>query len=201
MNPFKSVVERAYKKPNLILAVIFALLPPLFSLLLFVIYNFPIDYVIQGYALLRAIVVLIASGAILYVLLYILKGKAVQGKFSGVLTALSFMYLIRVILLIVCVAVVFVMAPAFFPTLSEISRMELTAEQFLDYMESIPVQGGLIALAGTAFVIIASIGGILAIIYLLYQVIARSAPSGKLINIIVLLILLFFLFLIELILP
>ncbi len=201
MNPFKSVVDWAYKKPNLLVAVVLALLPALFSLLLLVVYNFPVDYMTQAYLVARALIVLVVSAVILYVVLYVFKGNQISGKFLGVLTAFSFTYLIRLIFLILGVSVILFLAPAFFPTLSKISAMDLTQDQFLDYMESIPVQEGWIAFAGTIFIVIAAIATIIAIAYLLYQVIAKSAPSGRLTNIIILLILLFFLILIEAIIP
>lgn len=201
MNPFKSITSWAYGKPNPLVAIVLALLPVLFSLLLLAVYNFPIDYLSQGYLIVRALIVLVASTVILYVLLYLFKGNKIKGKFLGMVTSFSFIYLIRLIFLIIGVAVILLLAPAFFPTLSEMSRADLTPDQFLDYVEAIPIQGGLIAFASTIFVVIVAIVIILAILYLLYQVIAQSAPSSRLTNIIILLILLFFLILIEALVP
>lgn len=197
MNPIKTTVKNAIEKPNLIIAAILVLLPSILALVIYVIYSLPIDFLFFAIMIVRDVLHWILAVIALYILLYIAKGSVMKGKFTGLLTAFSFIYAIRFLLIIATFITVLFMAPGFFEQVSDIASKNYTGAEAIVALQTIPIQAPPFIFFAVLALVIFAVAMVILGLYILYETIALSAPSGRLMNIALLILQLFLFALIQ----
>lgn len=203
MNPLRiffaprATIREAYRKPSLPAAFLLVLSPAVFLLLVFLFYGIAVDWVVFAAGAIKELIFWVAGAVTFYILLYVLKGKKTEGKFSGILTAFSFLYLVRLAIAVVFLAMVVLSAPALMPKLSSLQNVQLTPDQFMAEVSSIPYAPDSIVFALVVLTLLITLLLVVFALFVLYQIIAQAAPGSRAKNLVVLFLQIGFLVLIQ----
>jgi len=205
MNPLKlffaprHTVRDAYENPNLPLAFALVLLPVIFSAGVALFFGISFELIALAFDALRDIIIWVAGGIILYILLYVLKGKEIKGKITGVLSAFSLLYVIQLVMLAALIAGLMLAAPGLMPKIAELQKTaaQMDADGIINGLSSVET-----APEGTLFMAIgitlAALGVLLLFaVYFFYSLAAEGGKSGRARNILVMVIFFGFLMLIN----
>ncbi|MBS3063406.1 MAG: hypothetical protein J4203_06045 [Candidatus Diapherotrites archaeon] len=170
--------------PNLVVSLALVVLPTLVLVGLAALLRAPISTkpVVDAA---KDVVFWIVSTAFLYVLLYLLKGKAVQGKFVGLLSALSLTRLFNAVLVVLSFLVAFLLLPGLFAELKGVQQAS-SLQDLQAIAQRVPLSSDFFSL-GLGFLFL-GIGLLLALesLFVWYAVIAATGPGGTLKNLVVL---------------
>ncbi|MBN2127340.1 MAG: hypothetical protein JW703_03020 [Candidatus Diapherotrites archaeon] len=118
----KDLVRKGYEKPELSLSVLFVLMPFLFLILIGFFYGFSFDLVMSLISLIKQLLLWVLGAVLLFVLIYILKGKQAEFNLKGILFNLSLVQLISFAMLFITFISLLIASPNIFSQLAEISQ-------------------------------------------------------------------------------
>lgn len=103
INPIKpkESVQSCIDRPDMRLALVLTLLPPLVSTIGTALFGFPIIPATTALSFVRSIANWLLISIAAYVILYLFKGKTLQGKFSGVASAISLLWIVSLLLTLI----------------------------------------------------------------------------------------------------
>jgi hypothetical protein len=184
----KELIKSGYDKPNLGLSVLLVLLPFFFIFLIGLFYGFPIDLMTMGLSIINYLLFWFIGGILLFILIYILKGKKAEFNLKGILFNLSLINFISALMFVISFIGLILMNPSIFSELSHIVNTTVTAETTIEMLSEITFISSEISLI--VFILIALIGLILTFyaFYLLYLIISVTKKEWIAKNIIILLI-------------
>ncbi len=184
----RKMIENGYNEANLGLSVFFVFLPFFFMVLIGLMYGFPFDLITVFLSGLNYFVSWLINGIILFVLIYVLKGKNAKFNLQGVLFNLSLIQVVSTIILIITFIGLLLMSPTIFNDLAKISNTAVTADDAVEMLSQINFLNTEISLI-VLFLII-GLGGVLGIysIYLLYLIVSVTKKDWIAKNIVILLI-------------
>jgi len=112
LNP-KKAVQSAVDRPDFRLAFVVVLLPALLAGIGTLLLGFSVSPASLLWSLVRSVLNWLALGIIVYVLLYLLKGRIISGKFQSIGSALSLIWIVLTLFLVIGFALLplFVSAP------------------------------------------------------------------------------------------
>ncbi len=119
LHPLKAV-QSGIDRPDIPLAFFLVLLPSIVSAAIMVWWGFSVNWMIIGFGVLKSIANWVLLGIVLYVISYLVAGKAVSGKFSGILSSASLLWLVGLLATLVGVAFVASFGPQLISLLSVI---------------------------------------------------------------------------------
>ena len=122
----KEAVKSQVEKSNVPLAILFFLSPTLLWIAFLALFGFRING--QGLAVSTALgaVSWVISSAVIYLVLVIVKGKAAKGKFVGVLSAFSCVYIVSAIAGLLVFGLLFLSMPGLFEKISSLQNSFFT---------------------------------------------------------------------------
>ncbi|HLC79706.1 MAG TPA: hypothetical protein VJG83_04785 [archaeon] len=166
----RNFVKARFDNPNILLALIFLLLP--FALLvavraLFGISIQPLDIAIGA---LREIIYFILASILMYILLVVFKGRNVRGKFSSIVSAFSTTYLITFIFSALCLLVVHIAVPGFFAKIATLQGQNVTFEQMLSVVSSLALPSESVLLALTIVMVLLGFFALFSGAYVIYKI-------------------------------
>ncbi|MFH1696538.1 MAG: hypothetical protein ABH854_01355 [Candidatus Diapherotrites archaeon] len=205
MNPLKlffaprHTVRDAYENPNLPLAFALVILPVIFSAGVALFFGISFELIALAFDALRDIIVWVFGGIVLYILLYVLKGKEIKGKIAGVLSAFSLLYVIQLVMLAALITGLMLAAPGLMSKVAELQKTaaQMDAGSILSELSSVQTapEGALFMAIGITF---AALGVLfLFAVYFFYSLAAEGGKSGRARNILVMVIFFGFLMLIN----
>lgn len=121
----KESVQSAIDRPDNAIAFVLVIIPVIASVIGQIMWGLPIKPTLVGLAFVRTILNWLILGAAAYVILYLAIGKRTQGKFSSVLSAVSLIWIIN--LLLIVLGIVFV--PFIFSAEIQTAAKELATGQ------------------------------------------------------------------------
>ena len=191
MNPLSvflapgKTVRDTLEHPNLAVSVVLVLLPNLVLLGLAAVLGFRISPQAPLNAA-KSILFWIASSVALYLLLYLLKGKSVQGKFTGLLGCVALTRLFSAAILVLLALFAFVLTPTLFTGFKQLQNTSFGLQDIIQVAERVPVQSDVLSLGFAFFVLALSAIFLLETLYVWYAVIAAAGPGGALKNVLIL---------------
>ena len=173
------IAKNSLERPNVLLAIVFFLLPFVFSVVARLVFSFPIDYVSFVINVAKEFIFWIAGIGLLYILIRLIKGAPAL-KFTGLLTGQSFIQLFNFLLSIFVIGVFFFLFPGFFGIMSNV----LQNQQFGDaeaalVLSSLQVQPDLVMYAGLGVMAIVFIAVVLISLYLIYLLIEFAGQGSR----------------------
>lgn len=183
----KKTTRHYLEHPDLSVALILVLLPTLVFAALAALLGFRLSM----QAAVRAglgVVFWVVSGAVLYLVIYLLKGKSVQGKFMGLLNAIALTRAFSAVLILLMAFFGFVMAPGLFSEFRKLQDASPTVQDVLQAVEKTPLQTGFLAMGFEAFLLLAMAALVLESLYIWYAAIAAAGPGSALKNLAVFLL-------------
>ncbi|MFH1588268.1 MAG: hypothetical protein ABIA76_02955 [Candidatus Diapherotrites archaeon] len=185
LNPRKAVKE-GYEKPNLLLGAVFVLSPWILFVLILLFYGFELDFASIAFNLIKSILFWAVTGAVLFFLLMVLKGKNAEFNLNGVLFGLSFIQLASIALVLAGFFIVNILSPTFFSELAAINNTALTAEQAMEGIQGISFIEDSFMLV--AMLMLASLIFLLYMLYMTYLIISVPRKDWIAKNIIILML-------------
>jgi len=176
------IAKNSLERPNIILAFIFFFLPFIFSIVARLAFGFPIDAPTLAVNAAIALGFWITSVALLFILIKLIKG-APSLKFTGLLTGQSFIHLFTFILSVFMLAVLLVLMPGFFHSMSEIvGDGSFTDAELQTVLSQLPLPSddafmGWIAILAASLIIF--IGVFLMSVYLIYLLINFAGQGSR----------------------
>ncbi len=135
----------------------------------------------------KGIVYWVASAAVLYLLLYALKGKASEGKFTGLLSALALTRLLTAAAVLGMFVFALVLAPGAFPEFRKLQSMAAPSMQDLrQVMDRVPIHTDFVSLGLALALVLFMALMVLLSAYIWFEVIAAAKESSTLKNLLVL---------------
>ncbi len=129
----------------------------------------------------------LASAVVLYVLLYLLKGKPVQGKFLGVLNALALTRMFSAAIIACMFLFGFVLAPAAFGAYRKVQDSTAPSlESLVQAVGDLPVHTDPVSVGLSFFLLLFMAVLVLLSFYVWYATIAGAGPGGTLKNLVIL---------------
>jgi hypothetical protein len=152
------------------------------------IYGFPIDLMTMGLSVINYLLFWFIGGILLFVLIYILKGKKAEFNLKGILFNLSLINVVTALMFVISFIGLILMNPGIFSELSSIANNAVTGETAIEMLSEINFMTSEISLI--VFILIALTGLILSFyaFYLLYLIISVTKKEWIAKNIIILLI-------------
>lgn len=180
----KGMAKNSLDNANLLLAFGFFLLPFIFTLGISIFYGFEVNFAGFGLSIASELIGWIVSVAVIFFLLASFKGGSAKGRFSGIMTGYSFIFLARFFLQIVSFVLVLFLVPNFFTAFAEVqSNPDPLAIAFA--LDSLQVQSESIVVAGVAALSLVTLIVFLFALYLVYQLIANAGKSPILTNLLI----------------
>ncbi len=184
LRPGKTVRD-TLEHPNLAVSVGLVLLPNLVLLGLAAVLGFRISPQAPLNAA-KSILFWIASSVALYLLLYLLKGKSVQGKFTGLLSSLALTRLFSAAILVLLALLAFALTPGVFAEFRQLQNTSFGLPDIVQAAERVPMQSDVLSLGFAFFVLVLGAVFLLECIYVWYAAIAAAGPGGVLKNVLIL---------------
>ncbi|MBS3061658.1 MAG: hypothetical protein J4215_03680 [Candidatus Diapherotrites archaeon] len=107
LHPLKAV-QSGLDKPDVGLGFFLVLLPTLIAFLVMLLLGFPINFLLVVVNLFKGVANWIVLGIVIYILAYLVRGKEVAGRFSGILSAASLIWVLA--LIVTLIGIVFVLS-------------------------------------------------------------------------------------------
>ncbi len=189
----KESIQSCLDRPDMRIALVLTLIPTIVSTIGYGFFGLSFQWSQTGLALVSSVVVWLLFSLAAYLVLYLFKGKQVQGKFTGIASALSLLWLVN--LLLVLVGMVFVPLVFSAPVLEQAKLLatgQIEPEQFLVETDSILEQNP--NAASLQFGIIAMAIGVLLFLFsaFLAYLVVRDVFAGRILpNLAITVILLF----------
>jgi hypothetical protein len=188
-------VQSCIDRPDTRIAFLLVLIPTIVSIIGYSIYGFPFQWEDMGLSFVSSVLNWLLLSIVAYIILYFFKGKQfLAGKFSGIASALSLLWLVN--LLLVIVGIFFfplVFSPAVLDEAKLLATGQIEPAQFLaetglileQNPDAIALQYGIVAVAISVLLF-------LFCAYLVYLLV-RDLYAGRIIpNLVITVILLFF---------
>lgn len=191
MNPLSvflapgKTVRDTLEHPNLAVSVVLVLLPNLVLLGLAAVLGFRISPQVPFNAA-KGLVFWIATSLALYLLLYLLKGKSVQGKLTGLLGCMALTRLFSAAILVLLALFAFVLTPTLFAGFKQLQNTSFGLQDIIQVAKQAPVQSNALSLGFSFFILVLGVVFLLESIYVWYAAIAAAGPSGVLKNALIL---------------
>ncbi|GEM_PF-3998903 len=182
-------VQSAIDRPDARVALLLVLIPTIASAIGSLFFQFPIQWAGIGIGLLKSIANWIILGILVYLAAYLVNGKALRGKFAGVLSAVSLVWIVS--LLATLLGIIFFMT-AFPASAMNVLRLNATGQlspaETGQQLSEILSQSGFVN--GTLALVFFGIGIILLALalLLLYRTISDLAPKNRILTKLILLI-------------
>ncbi|GEM_PF-4100828 len=130
LNPVRAI-ERSFDHPNLGLAFLFVLLPTIVSIIGIIVFSLKVNAVSIIISAIVSVVSWIVLGIVLYLIGFVIEGNSLKGRLQGIFAALSLLWIVPAILLIVEMIVFFSMPPGIMQELNALqSRQISTSEDY-----------------------------------------------------------------------
>ena len=173
------IAKNSLERPNVVLAVVFFLLPFIFSIVARLVFNFPIDFISLAINLAKEFVFWIASIGLLFILIKLIKGAPAL-KFTGLLTGQSFIQLFNFLLSLFVIGVFFFLFPGFFGILSNVLQNQQFGDAELEtVLSSLQAQPDTILIAGLGLLVLVFFAVLLLSIYLIYLLIQFAGQGSR----------------------
>lgn len=191
LNP-KKAVQSAVDRPDMIKGLVLVLIPAFLAAAGIVVMGFSIG--ISGFlwSVVRSVLNWLLLSVILYVVLIVVKGRFISGKFKSIASALSLVWIVLSIFFIVGFVLMPLVVPqGVFNELRALQNGELTQSQYTDNINSI-VEQNADALSETLGLALAIVAMLLVawMIYLIFLVVADLYQAGFFKNAVVTLVIL-----------
>ncbi|MCR4335847.1 MAG: hypothetical protein NUV57_04900 [archaeon] len=134
---FKPIIESQFSKKNIGLGFVFFLLPFILIIGVWALFGFWVDFAGIGISILRELLYWVLASVLIYILLMAFKGKAVQGKFSSIMSAFPIIYLVNFIAAISAIVVIFVTIPGFFEKIASLQGLNPSFEELISVISSL----------------------------------------------------------------
>ncbi len=189
----KDSIQSCLDRPDMRIALVLTLIPTIVSTIGYFFFAFPFQWSQMGLSLVSSVVVWLLFSLVAYVVLHLFKGKQVQGKFTGIASALSLLWLINLLLVIIGIFFVpFVFSPPILEQANLLATGQIEPEQFLVSTDAILEQNP--NAVSLQFGIIAMAIGVLLFLFSAYLVYltVRDIFAGRILpNLVITVILLF----------
>lgn len=192
LNFVRSMAKKSIESPGLGRAVIIILLPSVLALVIALVVGVSVDFGSLAFNGFLEIVGWFLSALVLYALVHLVKGKAVSGKFRGMLSGLAYRNLFLFFLALLVFIVLFLIVPEFFSLVVNVQGAQSAEEAFSILGENIAAlnaaKSGLVLLSGFGLILLATIVTIFLVLFLVFQLIAFSGPGSARQNILILIV-------------
>jgi hypothetical protein len=173
------IAKNSLERPNVLLAVVFFLLPFVFSVVARLAFNFPIDAVSFAINVAKEFVFWIASIGLLYILIRLIKGAPAL-KFTGLLTGQSFIQLFNFLLSIFVIGIFFFLFPGFFGIMSTaLENQQFGDVQLAQVLSSLQAQPDIVLLTGLGLMAVVFFAVLLISVYLIYLLIEFAGQGSR----------------------
>jgi len=136
LKPSKAVHE-AFKKPDLITAFMLVLLATIISIVGAILLGLQFNMVVTAISAFSSVASWIALGILFYIIGFVAEGNILKGKFTGILSALSLVWLVAAIMAVVGLILVATWPSGVVTSVNEMQRGQLTANQAFAKMVAI----------------------------------------------------------------
>lgn len=123
------VVHQSFYKPNLPMAFVLVLLASVVSIVGAILLGLQFNIGVIALSAVSSIVSWIAIGILFYVIGFVAEGNSLKGKFSGILSALSLVWLVCAIMAIAGLILVAMWPSGAITTTNELQKGQLSADQ------------------------------------------------------------------------
>lgn len=188
MNPLHGLVESQFRKPNLLLALVFVVSPFLYSILFSIVFGFEANYTQLGIAMLRALAFWVLAGLLMYVLLTAFKGRETKGKFRSIISVLSINSLITTVVSALFTVIIFVAIPGFIQKIASLQGKYVAFDQMLAVVKSLALPSTPVLLLMAFIMLVVGVASIAAVVYVLYktgQMVKRTGPFSNIVFVVV----------------
>ena len=173
------IAKNSLERPNIVLAIVFFLLPFVFSISARLAFGFPINVIALSINVGAALIFWIASVGLLYILIRLVKGAPAL-KFAGLLTGQSFIHLFNFILSVFVLALFLVLFPGFFGILAgALQQQQFGETELAQVFSQMQSQPDAILYVGFAILIAVFIAVLLLSAYLIYLLIEFTGQDSR----------------------
>lgn len=131
-------IQSCLDRPDMRMALVLTLLPTIITAIGYWMFGFPVELVQFGLSFLRSMVVWILLSIAIYLVLYLAKGKQLQGKFASIASAASLLWIINLLLAIIGLAFVpLVFSPEILQEAKKLATGQIEPEDFVFAAENI----------------------------------------------------------------
>ena len=173
------IAKNSLERPNIVLAVVFFLLPFVFSIAARLAFGFPINVTDATINVGAALAFWVASVGLLYILIRLVKGAPAL-KFTGLLTGQSFIHLFNFILSVFVLALFLFLFPGFFGVMAgALQQQQFGEAELAQVFSQLQSQPETILLIGFTILIAVFVAVLLISAYLIYLLIEFAGQGSR----------------------
>src|SRR3989344_1049612 len=183
--PRKTIAE-AIENPNMVMAFILVLLPPLIGFAALVNYGFSPDQSFFVLSMLSEIAFWILSALVISIIIFLVKRESLKQKFSGILASLSLLKVVGLLMTFLIVSMPLVLPPTLTRSFVQLMKGNLSSEEFVSEFNEVLASNPASINETSLYVMI---GFILILffygLWLYYEIIVQLLKGSKLKNFLV----------------
>ena len=173
------IAKNSLERPNIFIAIVFFLLPFVFSISARLGFGFPINVIALSINVGAALIFWIASVGLLYILIRLVKGAPAL-KFTGLLTGQSFIHLFNFILSVFVLALFLFLFPGFFGVMAgALQQQQFGEAELAQVFSQLQSQPETILLIGFTILIAVFVAVLLISAYLIYLLIEFAGQGSR----------------------
>src|SRR3989344_4257266 len=173
------IAKNSLERPNVILAVVFFLMPFIFSIAASFVFRWPINPVTISARILLSFALWIGGILLLFILIKLVKGAPAL-KFMGLMAGLSFIQLLNFILSVAILALLLILMPGLFSLFAQqLSDNTFNNSDLSVIMNSIDRQSDTILFAGFGLLLIFLFLIVTLSLYLIYLLIHFAGQGSR----------------------